>query len=188
MKIGIYMGSFNPVHKGHIKVVHHLLDNKYLDKIIIVPTLNYWDKQNLAPIEDRINMLKFFETNKIIIDTKHNQYIYTYELYQKLKIEYPNDDLFLIIGADNLLNFKKWKNYDKLITLNFLILKRNEIKIDKIIKELGFKNYTIINDLDEINISSSMIRHKLNVVYLDTKVYNYIVDNNLYKGEENAQN
>ena len=47
MKIGIFVGSFNPVHKGHIKIVKHLLTKKYLDKVLIVPTGNYWNKNNL---------------------------------------------------------------------------------------------------------------------------------------------
>ena len=46
MKIAIYVGSFNPVHKGHIKVVKKIL-KEYVDKVIIVPTMNYWNKNNL---------------------------------------------------------------------------------------------------------------------------------------------
>ena len=57
MKIGVYVGSFNPVHKGHIKVVKKVL-KEYVDKVLIVPTLSYWDKNNLISITDRINMLK----------------------------------------------------------------------------------------------------------------------------------
>ena len=60
MKIGVYVGSFNPVHVGHIKIVNHLLVN-YLDKVIIVPTGNYWNKNNLVDINHRISMLKFYE-------------------------------------------------------------------------------------------------------------------------------
>ena len=75
MKIGIYVGSFNPPHKGHIKIVNHLI-SKYLDKVIIIPTGNYWDKLDLVNIDHRINMLKFYENEKIIIDTKNNRIEY----------------------------------------------------------------------------------------------------------------
>ena len=53
MKIGVYVGSFNPVHIGHIKIVKYLINNNYFDKVIIIPTGNYWNKQNLTilPIE-----------------------------------------------------------------------------------------------------------------------------------------
>ena len=61
MKIGVYVGSFNPPHKGHIRIVNHLLDKKYLDKIIIVPTGNYWDKLDLVETSHRINMFRYYE-------------------------------------------------------------------------------------------------------------------------------
>ena len=57
MKIGLYIGSFNPVHKEHIKVVQKIL-KEYVDKVLIVPTLSYWDKKILTDINHRINMLK----------------------------------------------------------------------------------------------------------------------------------
>ena len=63
MKLGIYIGSFNPPHKGHIKVINYLLDNDYVDKILVVPTGNYWDKQDLVDIRDRIKMLQFYEND-----------------------------------------------------------------------------------------------------------------------------
>ena len=58
MKIGVYVGSFNPVHKGHIAIANYIVDNNYVDKLWIVPTGNYWDKLDLVSIDDRINMLK----------------------------------------------------------------------------------------------------------------------------------
>ena len=84
MKVGVYVGSFNPPHNGHIKIMNHLL-NKYLDKIIVIPTQEYWNKNNLLHIEHRINMLKFYETKKIIINDKLNKYEYTYEILNELR-------------------------------------------------------------------------------------------------------
>ena len=83
MKLGVYIGSFNPPHKGHIYVVNYLLDNLIVDKVLLVPTGNYWDKQSLVDITDRINMLKFYENDNIIIDTVNNNYPYTYQLMRK---------------------------------------------------------------------------------------------------------
>ena len=77
MRLGIYIGSFNPPHIGHKKVIEYLLNNNYVDKILIVPTLNYWDKTDLVDIKDRIKMLKYWENDKVSVDTKHNKYIYT---------------------------------------------------------------------------------------------------------------
>lgn len=189
MKIGIYVGSFNPPHKGHIKIVNHLLDKNYLDKIIIIPTGNYWDKNNLVNINDRINMLKFYENEKIIIDDKNNNIEYTYQLLNNLSKEYKNDELNLIIGADNIINFDKWKNYKEVLEYNLVILNRDNINILKYLEKLNKKDkYIIIDDLPNIDISSTMIRNKINEnnyvnlsMYLDKVVYDYIKKNKIYE-------
>ena len=97
MKIGIFIGSFNPPHLGHLDIIKHLLNKKYVDKILIVPTKNYWNKTNLIDINKRIAMLKFYENDNIKVDTSNNDYQYTYQLMRKLKKEYSHDELYLII-------------------------------------------------------------------------------------------
>lgn len=188
MKIGIYVGSFNPPHKGHIKIVNHLINN-YLDKVIIIPTGNYWDKLDLVSINDRINMLKYYENENIIIDTKNNNIDYTYQILEKLSKEYSMDELYLIIGADNIINFDKWKNYQDILKYNLIILNRANIDVIKYLNILNIKDkYTIINDLPNIDISSTMIRNKIkdsdtkNILELvDKEIYEYIEKNNLYR-------
>lgn len=175
------MGSFNPPHNGHIKVVNYLLEKKYIDKILIVPTLNYWNKNDLIDIKDRINMLSFFANNNIIIDKKHNDCIYTYDLITKLKDVYPNDELIIIIGADNVINLSKWKNINKLIKYPFIIMNRNNIDINKYLNNMK-GNFTILSDYPYIDISSSEIRDKLDSKYLDKRVLKYIKENHLYGG------
>ena len=188
MKIGIYVGSFNPPHKGHIKIVNHLINN-YLDKVIIIPTGNYWDKNNLVSINDRINMLKYYENETIIIDTKNNNIEYTYQILDILSNEYNNDELYLIIGADNIINFDKWKNYQDILKYNLIILNRANIDIIKYLYKLNKKDkYLVVNDLPNIDISSTMIRNKIkekdykNILELiDKEIYEYIEKNNLYR-------
>ena len=98
MKIGVFVGSFNPVHNGHIHVVNYLLEHNIVDKVLIIPTLSYWDKNNLAPLLDRINMLKFFENDKIIIDEVHMYNQFTYQVMDSLEKDYPNDEFNLEEG------------------------------------------------------------------------------------------
>lgn len=156
MKIGVYVGSFNPVHKGHMKIVKHLIENKYLDKVLIIPTGNYWDKQNLIDIKDRINILKTYQSNSIIIDTNFNNLQYTYEIFRKLS----NDNSYsLILGADNIINFHKWKNYKWLLKYNLIIINRYDIDINYYLKKYKIKNYTIVDDLPSKDVSSTMIRN-----------------------------
>lgn len=189
MKIGVYVGSFNPVHKGHIKIVNHLLDNGYLDRVIIIPTGNYWDKTNLVNINDRINMLKMYENRSIIIDTKYNNLEYTYLVLEEIKKEYENDEISLIIGADNIIHFDKWKNYKDIFKYNLIIMNRDDVDVKLYLDKLGKKDkYIIVNDLEKIDISSTMIRNcikenKLSnlLCYLDEDVLEYISEKNLYK-------
>lgn len=180
MRLGVYVGSFNPVHIGHIDVVNYLIKEKYIDKVLIVPTLNYWNKFNLIDIKHRINMLKYFENDFIKIDTKNNKYIYTYELLNKLSKEY-DDELYLIMGADNIIEFDKWKNYKKLLKYKIIIVNRNNIDINKYIKKYNTNNFIVINDYKYIDISSTELRENLNSKYIDKKVLDYIKKNNLFR-------
>ena len=180
MKLGIYMGSFNPPHKGHIKVVNYLLEEKIVDKVLIVPTLSYWDKTNLADIKDRINMLKFYENDKISIDTKNNKYVYTIELVKVLEKEYPKDTLYLIIGADNIVSFDKWKDYKELLKYKIIVMNRDNMDVNPYVNKLGKDNFIILNNYPYIKISSTEIRNNINNKYLDKEVLDYIKNNNLY--------
>ena len=180
MKLGIYIGSFNPPHKAHIRVVNYLLDNMIVDKVLIIPTENYWDKQDLVDLKHRINMLKFYETDNIMIDTVNNEYPYTYELMRKLSKDYSNDKLYLIIGADNIVSFDKWKNYQELLNYNIIIMNRDNIDIHKYTKKYPNGHFTIVKDFN-YDVSSTNIRNNLTNESLDEPVLKYIKKNNLYK-------
>lgn len=179
MKMGVYVGSFNPPHKGHIYIVNYLLNKEVVNKVLIIPTGNYWDKQNLVDLRDRINMLKCYENDKIIIDTVNNDYPYTYELMRKLRLDYPNDELYLIIGADNIISFDKWKNYQELLEYNIIIMNRDDIDIDEYIKKYPNGHFLIMRDF-KVDISSTKIRDGLDEEYIDEPVLKYIKENNLY--------
>lgn len=180
MKLGVYIGSFNPVHNGHIKLVNYLLDKTFVDKVLVVATTGYWDKTNLVDIEKRIDMLKFFESDRVLIDEKHNAIQYTYELLRELSKEY-DDELYLIIGADNIINFDKWKNYEELLNYKIIVMNRNNIDIDSYIKKYNTPNFIVVSDFDFIDVSSTEIRKTIDNKYLDKRVLEYIRKNNLYK-------
>ena len=132
-------------------------------------------------------MLKFYESDRIIInDNEINNYDYTYQVLDKLKEEYINDDLYLIMGADNIVNFHKWKNIDIILKNKVIVLNRNDINIEDYIDKFDKDKFIIINDFKPINISSTDIRERLknneNVLdVLDKDVYEYIRKNKLYE-------
>ncbi len=186
MKIGVFVGSFDPIHIGHINVMDYLIDNKYLEKIIILPILNYLDKKKLTDIKKREEMLKLIDRDYLIVDNIHNKYEYTYEIMEALNKEYKNDELFLIISADNILDFDKWKNVNLLLENNkVIVLNRNNIDILKYVEKFkNKKRFIIIQNYPFINISSTELRRKINKKYLDEKVYRYVIENKLYSGED----
>lgn len=184
MRIGIFCGSFAPVHKGHIKIVRETLKTNLVDKVLIVPTKSYWNKVINISLKDRINMLKLYETKKIEIETKLNNVKSSYEGFTKYQKKHPNDTLYLILGADNLVNFDKWINYQKMLEYPFVIIKRDDMGVSYIkkkMKEFGKKNYYIL-DIPTMEISSAFIRNNLNnpkllVNKIDPRVYKYLKEN-----------
>lgn len=183
MNLGIYVGSFNPVHKGHKYIMDYLLNKEVVDKIIVIPTGNYWDKQDLINIRDRINMLKFYETDKVLINETLNEINYTYQILKELEKEYKNDELYLIIGADNIPKFHLWKNVDEILQNKIIVLNRDNINIDVYINKFKNKdNFVVVKNFKRIDISATQIRNNLdkNKNLLDEKVYKYIKENKLY--------
>ena len=186
MKIGVFIGSFNPVHKDHIRIVNHLIDNNYVDKVLIVPTGNYWDKV-IIDIKHRINMLEVYESDKIIIEKELNNIQYTFDLMNELNKKYKNDELFLIIGADNIVSFDKWYHYEELLKYNLIIIKRNNIDIKSYLDKLNkIEGVYVLEDISLLGTSSTTVRNNIdNPIILnellDKEVIDYIIKNNLYK-------
>ncbi|MFR5857338.1 MAG: nicotinate (nicotinamide) nucleotide adenylyltransferase [Bacilli bacterium] len=187
MRIGIYNGTFNPVHKAHIKICKKLIKKGYVDKIIIIPTEKYWDKKSEATIFERIDMLKLITTDKIILNADLYSLSRTYDVLKELEKIYPQATFSLIIGADNIINFSDWYKYEELLKYNLIIMQRKNIKVKKYLIKLNKKNnYHIVSFRN--SISSSKIRNYINQNklgkvkrYLDKKVYDYIIENNLYR-------
>lgn len=188
MKVGVYVGSFNPVHKGHKNIIDFLLEKKYVDKIEIIPTDNYWNKNDLIDVSHRINMLKFYENDNIIVNTELNDLKYTYQILRKLNNE--NNELYLIIGSDNLLKFHLWKHYQELLKYKIIVIPRNNLIINEYKKQFKNSNFILAECFKEINISSTDIRENVKhdnisklAKVLDNNVLNYIIEKDLYKGE-----
>ena len=180
MKLGIFVGSFNPVHEGHIKVANYLLNNHYVDKVLMLATPNYWDKQDLIDLKHRVNMLRFYETQNLIVDDIHNKEPYTYQVLRLIKKDYPNDELYLIIGADNIINLDKWKNIDEILVNKIIVVNRNEININKYLERFPKEQFIVIPSFPNIDISSTEIRNG-NHKCLKKEVKTYIERNHLYE-------
>ena len=185
-RVGVFVGTFDPVHKGHTHVIKYILEHNIVDKVIVIPTGSYWDKAPKATTKQRIDMLKFIANDKIEISTKLNDIEYTYQIMEELEKEYPMDYLYLIIGADNIVKFDEWKNVNKLLEYNIIVVNRDNINIKKYVNKFNKKdNFFVIDNFDYVPISSTEIRQNVDSKeakkYLDERVLKYIKNNNLYK-------
>lgn len=181
MKLGVYVGSFNPIHIGHERMMDYLVENKYVEKIIIVPTNSYWHKKIDTDIFTRIEMIKKLKKDYLIIDKENNVLKYTYEVLRNIQKKYQNDELYLIIGADNMVTFDKWKNIEELLQYKILVLNRNNINIKKYTNKYKTNNFIVVDNYPFINISSTELRKHLKREYLNILVYEYIIKNKLYQ-------
>lgn len=193
MKIGVYGGSFNPCHLMHKRLVLELLNRGYFDRIVIIPTGNFYKKSNLLKGEERIKMLEImFKDNPRVIISDYefkNNLICTYRSLDYLQNMYKGDELYFILGGDNIKGFHTWKRYEYILdTYNLLVINRVGLDIkEEIDKYSKYKGNLLCVDLDLDDTSSSVIRdcflngNDLEAKkYLDNDVYEYIIKNGFY--------
>lgn len=188
-RIGVFIGSFDPVHKGHTHVMKYLLEHNVIDKILVLPTGNYWDKTNVSPLENRIDMLRYFENEQIEVSGEYNDLVITYQLFRKLKEKYPADSLYLIIGADNIVRFDEWDELDELLEYHIIVVNRDNIDIQKYIDRFNKKdNFFVIDNFDYLPVSSTEIRANVDskeaIKYLDERVRKYIKEKGMYNSKK----
>lgn len=198
-RIGIFGGTFNPIHNGHIMLAQYCKEQLGLDKVIIIPTFTppHKSSKDLAGVEHRLNMCKLavinlsdYEVSDIEILRKGKSY--TYQTLTALKELYPNDIFYLITGADMFLAINKWKN-PGIIFKNAVIVAVPRDMSDReslqnfyssVLKDMGARAEILHNAV--VQVSSTFIRENIdneNIVrpLIDRNVYEYILKNNLYR-------
>ncbi len=192
MKIGIFGGSFNPPHKMHKNIALNLIKNKYLDKVIYVPTGNKYNKKDLIDAMDRYNMLKIMIEGYKNLELSNyeikNTLTYTYQTLNYFKRIYKNDEIYFICGLDNLKEITTWKNYEYILNnFKILVIKRNDIDINNILNNINSKNIIVtnikLNNISSTNIRKNLQNKKTREIYNDIEknVLKYIEKNNLYE-------
>ncbi len=121
MRIGIYGGSFDPVHNGHINAARNFMEELSLDKIIIVPAYCSPFKKGLAvtPSQHRLNMCNIAFGNTEGFEVSDAEILRADEGYMsdtvaQIREQYPDAELFLLLGSDQLLIFQKWHAWSKI--------------------------------------------------------------------------
>ncbi len=122
MKVGLFFGSFNPIHVGHMVIANHMLEFTDLEKIwfVVSPQNPLKNKTSLLNEKHRLHLvtLAIGDTNKYKasnIEFKLPQPSYTINTLTHLQEKFPQHQFALIMGTDNLKSFKKWKNYEEIL-------------------------------------------------------------------------
>lgn len=192
MKIGLYFGTFNPIHIGHIIIANHLVENTDIDQVwmVITPHNPFKKKANLLEDYHRLHMAhlateNFDNIQPSDIEFKLQQPNYTINTLVHLEEKFPKYEFSLIMGEDNLKSFNKWKNYE-VILQNYDIYVYPRISENEIPDE--FINHTKIKKVEApiIELSSTFIRNNIkegkNIEpMLHPKVWEYIDHNLFYK-------
>jgi nicotinate-nucleotide adenylyltransferase len=184
MKIGLFFGSFNPVHNGHLIIANHILNESDLAKIwfIVSPQNPFKQAESLLNNYDRLHLLNKATENDQRLKASDIEFTlpkpsYTVTTLAYLKDKYPTDEFSIIMGSDSFQNLNKWKNYQTIIEYYQLI----------IYKRPGFE---VLNNLEAniltmdaplLEISATYIRELLK----RNKSIKYLVPENI---EEEIKN
>ncbi|MBT8230010.1 MAG: nicotinate-nucleotide adenylyltransferase [Bacteroidia bacterium] len=190
MKVGLYFGSFNPVHVGHMIIANYMINYTDMDAIwmVLSPHNPLKKKSTLANDYDRLHLLNLAIDDHDKIRSSDIEFglprpSYTIDTMTYLEEKYPKHEFCLIMGGDNLSSFHKWKNYE-------LLLKRYSIYIYKRplfeLNELINHPHVHVCEAPLLQISSStirqMIRDKKSIRYLvPDKVFEYLRDYPVYE-------
>lgn len=200
-KLGIYGGAFNPIHIGHIRSAEEFYDSVGLDELHIMPTFisPHKETDESTEPEHRLKMAQIAFTDNVrnikVSDYEINQggKSYTYLTLTHYKNEYPDAELYFLMGTDMFVSLDKWKNPDIIFSLcNICCIRREndkdgQNKIDKAKekyeKAYGAKVIQINANVNEM--SSSQIREMVKTgddisSFVSDEVKKYIFDNRLY--------
>jgi nicotinate-nucleotide adenylyltransferase len=192
MKVGLYFGTFNPIHVGHLIIANHLAENSDLDQIwlVVTPQSPFKKKQSLLDDYQRLEMVyratkDYTNLQPSDIEFGLPQPNYTINTLTYLQEKHPKYSFSLIMGEDNLKSFHKWKNYE-LILENHAIYVYPRISEGTI--ETQFDNHKKIHHVDApiIQLSSTFIRKAIksgqNIrPMLPEHVWEYVDEMNFYK-------
>lgn len=196
MKIGIFGGSFNPIHNEHLFLAEVSVEKLNLDKVLFIPTYKplYKEVDSSASYHDRAEMVRLAISNKkeyelSMIDFELNKNSYTYFTLLALREKFPNDELFFLMGKDSYLSFCTWYKWKKLIDLaTFVVIERDGVSkgVNESLELPSLKNKFIQLNCSGANLSSSLIRLKVKSKesihdMVPISVEEYIKKHELYK-------
>lgn len=199
-RIGLYFGSFNPIHIGHLIIGNYMANSDLLDEVwfVVSPQNPHKKKKNLLADIHRLAMVRIAVENNPVLKASDIEFglpkpSYTTFTLQALKEKYPHYDFSLIMGEDNLRTLHKWKNYEYILQNYRIIVYPRVETIQEAAKSekttdngiLQLPNVSLV-DAPIMKISSSLIRNMIaegkDIRYLLSEpVFTYLDEMNFYK-------
>lgn len=189
-KIGLFFGSFNPIHNGHLMLANYMVEYTDLDCIwfVISPHNPFKDKKSLLKDYHRRDMLELAIKDDPRFEVCDIEFYmpkpsYTIDTLTRLSERHPNTDFFLICGMDNISSFHKWKNYELILeNYQLIVYPRKPYKGNEL---LDHKSVHVVQ-APEIEVSSTFIRdavaHGKDVRYfMPERVCQYMKNMNFYR-------
>ncbi|MBR0492182.1 MAG: nicotinate-nucleotide adenylyltransferase [Muribaculaceae bacterium] len=192
MKIGIFGGSFNPIHSGHAIIAHHIISSGAVDRLWLmvspVNPLKVGLEQQVADT-DRLRMVEMVTRPLENVETSAFEFTmpkpsYTIDTLNALQAKFPDDEFYLVTGADNWVIFDRWRN-SKEILAKYHLLVYPRLGYDVVIPEELRDRVTLV-DAPIIELSSTAVRERLAQglsarYYVPDEVLSYIERKGLYR-------
>lgn len=186
-KIGVFGGTFDPIHNGHLVAAEAFAKKLSLSKVLFVPTGNSWQKTTQTAAQDRAEMVRLaiekhanFELS--LIDVNRAGATYTVDTLAEIKELYSDDEIWFILGTDALAGIQTWKDYESIFDLaKVAVITRPGFEIPS-----NFASRVTVCEIDALDLSSTVIRNRIKnkqsiTDLVPVEVANYIEVNNLYE-------
>ncbi|MDB4534787.1 nicotinate (nicotinamide) nucleotide adenylyltransferase [Vicingaceae bacterium] len=200
MNIGLYFGTYNPIHIGHLIIANHMVDNSELDQVwlVVSPQNPLKNKATLLADYHRLALVKIAVEGNVKLKASNIEFdlpkpSYTIDTLTYIQEKYTDHNFSIIMGEDNLRTLHKWKNYEQILNNHNLYvypraLTQQELLEKSSKKETPFKDHpkVTITNAPVMKISASFIRNgikeKKDVRYLLSEpVYKYVSEMHFYE-------
>lgn len=192
MKIGLFFGTFNPIHVGHLVIANHIAEYSDLDQVwfVVTPQSPFKTKSSMLDNRQRYEMVyraakDYLKLKPSDIEFNLPQPNYTINTLTYLQEKYPGHEFALIMGEDNLKNFHKWKNYEVILENHYIYVYPRHSEDSK---KTSLEDHRHIHKIDApiMELSSTFIRQSRkegkNVrPMLPENVWEYLDEMNFYK-------
>ena len=189
MTVGLFFGSFNPIHNGHIAIANYMLDFTEMKELwfVVSPHNPFKKQQNMLPENERLHLVNlaindYSAYRSCDIEFRMPKPSYTVDTLVRLSGMYPQQKFALIMGSDNLEQFHKWKNSGAIIANYHRYIYPRTDTSSQFLENVP--NATIVN-APLMDISSSLVRQAIAdekdfSFYLNERVYQYVKEMNFY--------